>query len=291
MSFMPENLKASLMIVCPDQAGVVSGLSDFFAQRQISVSRWVQFCDEKTLFARLEWTLDDHWQEPQAFIDEFESWSFSMSANFSVRFSNQTSSVGLFVGSELHVLKEFLKQTAEAGDVRVQIPFIVGSDERARTVADRFGVPFFYVEVDSSSIDLRTNFEKKLLDIISRYEPDYLALVNYDTLLSPELKNKINCPIIKMQRTFMPSFEGPTALQQAHQRGVRVVGATAFFVSAASQLGPIICQDIVKLHGDYSLASLVSKSYQVERSVFIEAISQVVEHKTIIHQRRAISFS
>lgn len=283
---------ASLIFVCPDQAGIVVQLARFFAEHDLSISSYHELADEGYLFTRLEWYLNDHWPDEAAFINEFDQLAELYAASFEVRFSNRKPSVGLFVGSEKHSFSEFIKRDEVGGsNSALTIPFVIGSDDRVRSIADRYGLPFFYVEVDPSSAESVIAYERKQLDIINRYKPDYLGIVNYDTIISPELIDAIMCPMIKVKRMFMPNFDGKNAFKLAHQQGVKLVGAMAYFVSNQSLYGAIIEQDMTKLNGDISLSGLTQKSCQIEQRVFVKAMTKVLEHKTVIHNKRTISFN
>ena len=282
---------ASLIFVCPDQSGVVASLANFFAEHGLSVSNYFETADDGSLFSRLEWSLNDHWQDEEAFREEFYQIAELHCASFNVRFSNRKLSVGLLVGSESHSLIEFVKQDGFGVRNAVTIPFVIGSDDRVRSIVDRYGLPFFHVEVDPSSAESVIAYERKQLEIINRYKPDCLGLANYDTLLSPELIDAIHCPMIKVKRMFMPNFDGSSAFKSAHQQGVKLVGATAYFVSNQSAYGPIIEQDMANLNGDISLSGLINKSCQIEQNVFVKAMNKFLEHKTVIHDKRTINFN
>jgi len=282
---------ASLILVCPDQAGIVAELLNFFAERQLNLIQCSQFSDDATLFARLEWTLDDRWEEVADFNREFETFSKRYSANFDVHFFNRKQSVGLFVGNETHALVEFLNRNNIQDSQHINVPFIISDDEAVRLIADRYGLPFFFVAIDASTAESVIAYEKKQLGIINRYKPDCLGFANYDAVISPEMLNTISCSMVRVKRSFMPNFEGKKAFKMAHQNSVKVVGATAHFILRNSQKGPIIAQDTASLKQDYSLTGLVKQSYQIEQAVFVEAMSKVLEHKTIVHKQRAIVFA
>lgn len=269
----------------------MASLVSFFANRDINLSNSVSYVDNGNLFVRLTWNLDNHWEDCESFNSDFVSLANDYSGFFDVRFSNIKQSVGLFVGSESHSFIEFINRYMTDEESNISIPFIIGSDDRIRRVADRYGLPFFHVEVDSSSAESVISYEKKQLSIVTRYKPDCLAFANYETILSPEFIYAIDCPMIKAQRTFMPHFEGVNALSKAHKKGVKLVGATAYFVSNQSSIGPIIEQGTIKLKDDFTLAGFIKQSCQIEQTVFVDAIAKVLEHKTIIHNKRAISFS
>lgn len=281
----------SLIFVCPDQSGVISNLTHFFAERDISISKYVDFTDDETVFSRLEWPLNDRWEDEAEFEIEFAQLAEEYGAIFETRFSNHKQSVGLLVGSESHALLEFVNRYSPGFGANLNIPFVIGSDERVRSIADRYGLPFFYIEVDQSSAESVMSYEKRQLDIINRYKPDCLGFASYETLISPEFIDATNCPIVKVTRTFMPTFEGLNAFQMAYKQGVKLVGATAYFVSKKSNYGPIIEQDMRKLKDDLTYQGLIKKSSEVEQAVFVEAMTKVLEHKVIIHKKRTICFN
>lgn len=281
----------SLIFVCPDQFGIIANLSDFFAQRDISISKYSDFSDDGTLFSRLEWTLNLRWESEREFEQEFAVIAKEYEAYFDVRFSNYAQSVGLIVGSESHAFIEFANRYSGNLVPNVNISFVISSDESVGTIANRYGYPFFYTEVDQSSSKSLIQYEKKQLDIINRYKPNCLGFAGYDTILSPEFIDAIDCPMVKVKRTFMPNIDEPNAFKKAYEQGVKMVGATAYFVSNKRQYGPIIEQGMSPLNTDLTLPRLIKKSCQIEQQVFVEAMAKIFKHKVVVYRQRTVCFN
>lgn len=286
------SLNASLIFICPAQPKVVASLANFFVEHEVDIANFREFSADECLFVRLEWALGEQWQDEAAFALAFKAFAESHSAFFNVRFLNRKLSVGLFVGSDSRSLVEFINHYyIHGGNSALTIPFVMGRDNAVRSVVDRYGLPFFHVGIDSSCPDSVRDHEFKQLEIINRYKPDYLAMANYDGVISSEFINAINCPMISVRRMFMPEFSGENAFEQAHRRGVKLVGATAYFASGESMCGPILEQDTVSLNGDISLSGLIEKSHELEQQVFVNAMMSVLEHKVVTYNKRTVSFN
>ena len=279
--------KASLLFSSPDEVGIIASLSNFFSERDLSISRYAEYTDDGQFFSRLEWTLNERWDDEKSFSTEFAEVADRYSANFDVRFMDRVQTVGLFVSKQAHALIEMLNKYEADYFPNMEINFIVGNDDSMRRIADRHGMPFFYIATDCSVEE----YEEKQLEIIRRYKPDYVGLARYMKVLSENFIASAGCPIINIHHSFLPSFVGAKPYQMAYEQGVKLIGATSHFVTPELDQGPIIEQNVGRVAPGASVHDMIKMGRDIEQQVFVQAMSKVLEHKAIIYKNRTIIFN
>lgn len=277
---------ASLLLCCPDQVGIIAALANFFAERDLSISRYAEYTDDGQFFSRFEWVLNERWDDEALFSQEFSRLADSYSATFDVQFMNRRQSIGLFVSKQAHALIEILNKVEANYLPNLDIGFIVGNDQSMRRIADRHGVPFFFIATDGDALE----YEKRQMDIIHRYKPDYLGLARYMKVLSANFIDNAGCPIVNIHHSFLPSFVGAKPYQMAYDRGVKLIGATSHFVTADLDQGPIIEQDVARVIAGASVNDMIKMGRDIEQQVFARAMLKVLEHKAIVYKNRTIIF-
>lgn len=277
---------ATLTLCCVDQVGIIASLANFFAERGLNISRYAEYTDDGQFFSRFEWVLNDRWEDEAAFASEFDQLADGYKATFEVRFVNRRQSIGLFVSKQAHALIEMLNKVEANYFPNLDIRFIVGNHQSMQRIADRHGVPFFYIATQGDTLE----YEKKQLDIIHRYKPDYVGLARYMKVLSANFIGKAGCPIINIHHSFLPSFVGAKPYQMAYDRGVKLIGATSHFVTAELDQGPIIEQDVARVLAGASVQDMIKMGRDIEQKVFARAMLKVLEHKAIVYKNRTIIF-
>jgi formyltetrahydrofolate deformylase len=281
-----SNAIATLLFSCPDQVGIIASLANYFSERRLNISRYAEYTDDGYFFSRLEWPLNDRWEDEVAFATEFAELAERYGANFEVRFMNRRQSIGLFVSAQPHALIEMLNKYEANFFPNIEIPFIVGNDQSMQKIADRHGVPFFFIDTNADLLE----YESKQLQIVHRYKPDYIGLARYMKVLSAHFIGQAGCPIINIHHSFLPSFVGAKPYKMAYDRGVKLIGATSHFVTAELDQGPIIEQDVARVNPGASVDDMVRMGRDIEQKVFARAILKVLEHKAIVYKNRTIIF-
>ena len=280
---------ASILLNCPDQKGLISSIVDFFSERNISLKRSEVYNIHDRIFLRCEWMLNACWEDEQEFENEFTPLVDKLRAAYSVRFLNRPQSVGLFVSSQEHVLIEILAKADSDFYPPMEIVFIVGDDEKLQQIADRHAVPFFYISTHSSNNQETLQYERRQLEIVRRYKPDYLGFAKYARVLSANFLQKIHCPVLGIENLFNAKSVDEL-YDQAFVRGAKLVGATCHFITADLGQGSIIEQDVRRVSTAATLPEIVQLSYDVERSVFATGLQKVLWHKVITYNNRTIVF-
>lgn len=278
---------ASMLFSCPDQVGIIAELANFFSTRGLNISRYAEYTDGGLFFSRLEWLLGSRWEAEKDFAEEFEPLASQYKATFDVRFMHRTQSIGLFVSKQSHALIEILNKFEANYFPKMEISFIVGNHEPMQKIADRHGVPFFFIETDGVDV---SDYERHQLNIIQRYKPDYIGLARYMKVLSASFIEQVACPIINIHHSFLPSFVGAKPYQMAYERGVKLIGATSHFVTPELDQGPIIEQDVQRVKAGDSAQEMIKMGRDIEQRVFAQAMLKVLEHKVMVYQNRTIVF-
>ncbi|RBP52646.1 formyltetrahydrofolate deformylase [Arenicella xantha] len=281
-----QNL-ASLLFSCVDQVGIIAALANYFSERDLNISRYAEYTDDGHFFSRLEWPMNDRWEDESAFEVEFASMAAHYNARFDVRFMSQQQTIGLFASKQPHALIEILNKYEANFFPNIEVSFIIGNYQPMQKIADRHGIPFFFVPTDGDT----AAYERKQLDIVHRYKPDYLGLARYMKVLSENFIDTAGCPIINIHHSFLPSFVGAKPYQMAYDRGVKLIGATSHFVTAELDQGPIIEQDVARVAPGASVQDMVKMGRDIEQKVFAHALLKVLEHKAIVHKNRTIIFN
>lgn len=277
---------ASLLFWCPDQVGIIAALANFFAERDLNISKYAEFTDDGHFFSRCEWMLNDRWEDEVAFCSEFEAMATEYGASFEVLFNTRKRSIGLFASAQPHALIEIFNKHEAGYFPNTDISFIVGNNQTIQKLADRHGVPFFFVDTTDDAL----GYEAKQLEIVHRYKPDFIGLARYMKVLSANFIERAACPIINIHHSFLPSFVGAKPYQMAYDRGVKLIGATSHYVTAELDQGPIIEQDVARVNAAASVQDMIKMGRDIEQRVFAGAVLKVLEHKSIVYKNRTIIF-
>ncbi|MBT8114809.1 MAG: formyltetrahydrofolate deformylase [Arenicella sp.] len=281
-----ENQRAALVFSCVDQVGIIARLTSFFAERDLNISRYEEFTDDGYFFSRLEWSLNELWEDEQAFSNEFQQLADSYNADFDIRFFNRPASVGLFVSTQPHALIGILNKYEADYFPHMEVSFIVADDKAMHAIADRHGIPFFYVSTEVEALD----YEHQQLEIVHRYNPDILGLARYGKVVSTNFLQQVSCPIVNIHDSFPASCNGAEPYQMAYDSGIKLIGATARLVTPELDHGPIIEQEVKRVPTAVSLPELIKLGCDIEQKVFARAMLKMLDQKIIVHGNRTIVF-
>lgn len=164
---------------------------------------------------------------------------------------------------------------------------VVGNYDTLRGFTERFDIPFHYISHEGKS---KEQFEIELAATIDGYQPDYLVLAKFMRILSPDFVGRYPGQIVNIHHSFLPAFVGANPYKQAHARGVKLIGATAHFVTDELDQGPIIAQDIKPVNHSFTVRDMVKAGKEVEKSVLTKALRMVIEDRVIITGNRTVVF-
>ena len=199
----------------------------------------------------------------------------------------QRKKILVMVTKEAHVLGDLLIKS-NTGVLPIDIVGVVGNYDKLKDLTKKFDIPFLTVSHEGLS---REEHEAKMLETIGNFEFDYIVLAKYMRILTPNFVNSFpKYSLINIHHSFLPAFIGAKPYQQAFNRGVKIIGATAHFVTNNLDEGPIIAQDVIKVNHNYSAESMAKAGRDVERQVLVRALSRVIDGKVFIHGNKTIVF-
>ena len=279
---------AILLIDCPDRKGLVAAIADFLYVHGANILHADQHQDNDPglLFMRVVWSLAEFDLSREAFREHFEPIAARFNMNWRVEYSVIPPRVAIFVSREQHCLVDLLHRW-QIGELLCEIPAIVSNHEDARPLADFYRIPFHHIAVDTQN---KGPAERCQLELMCQKSIDLVVLARYMQILSPEFVSRFPNRIINVHHSFLPAFTGARPYHAAYQRGVKLIGASSHYVTAALDEGPIIEQDVTRISHRYDLADLKEKGRDVERLVLSRAVRWHLEHRILVYGNKTVVF-
>jgi len=289
-SFQEQNKnRGRLLVSCPDQPGIVAAISKLLFSYNANIIESSQYSTNPeggTFFLRIEFEcpeLKDKAKEMETqFVEIVEE--FSMDWKFTHVYNIKRTAI--FVSKELHCLLELLWEW-QSGDLMSDIALVISNHEEAREVVEGLNIPFYYIPAHK---DIRTQAEATQLELLKKYEIDFVVLARYMQILSPKFVEENPNKIINIHHSFLPAFVGARPYERAFERGVKLIGATSHYVTNDLDEGPIIEQDISRVDHHHNVDSLKKMGRRVERSVLARAVKWHIEDRIIVHRNKTIVF-
>jgi formyltetrahydrofolate deformylase len=278
-----------LLISCPDRPGIVAGVSRCLYDHGANIVESQQYSTNPlggTFFLLVEFHLPGLAMRAGALEQGLSALAASFSMTWRMTRAVERKRMAIFVSRSDHALRELLWR-AESGELRTDIRMVISNHETAAELVAGWGIPFHYVPVFA---DARAAAEAAQLELLDG-EVDLVVLARYMQILSPAFLASCSCPIINIHHSFLPAFVGANPHREAADRGVKLIGATAHYVTAELDAGPIIEQDIVRVDHRCSVGDLRRMGRHVERSVLARAVGWHLDDRVIVHQNKTIVFA
>ena len=286
-----------LVLSCADRPGIVHAVTGFLAQHNLNIIDSSQFGDptSKRFFMRMHFSpanSNDADEKHDLLNSEYLSKAFQQTAEkhdmtFSIRPYNKKLRVLIMVSKIGHCLNDLLFRQS-TNQLRIEIPAIVSNHPDFAPLASTYGIPFYHLPVKPET---KTEQESKVLDLVREYQVDLVVLARYMQVLSPKLCDAMSGRIINIHHSFLPSFKGAKPYHQAYDRGVKIVGATAHFVTSDLDEGQIIEQDVVRVNHAFSPKELTIAGSTVESNVLASAVKFVAEGRVLLNGHKTVVFS
>jgi formyltetrahydrofolate deformylase len=281
---------AILLIYCPDKQGILAAVTEFLNKNQGNIIYLDQHVDyeEGLFYMRVEWELEKFAIPREKIADYFETLiAVKFAIKFSLHFSDKRPRMAVFVSKMSHCLFDILSRYT-AGDWDTEIPVIISNHETLRPVAQRFGIDFHLIEKNSAN---KEEQEQKEVEILKQYDIDFVVLARYMQVLSDRFVAGYPNRIINIHHSFLPAFAGAKPYHAAHERGVKIIGATSHYVTADLDAGPIIAQDVVRISHIDNVDSLIRKGRDLEKIVLSEAVYKHLQRKILVYNNRTVVFN
>lgn len=277
--------KFILTLSCPDRAGIVHAVSGLIKDLGGNIVTSQQFGDPDSglFFMRVEIEGNgdkQQWREAIAKLaDEYRMrWNLDE--------AGRPLRTVIMVSKEGHCLVDLLYRQKNLG-LGIEVVAVVGNHPDLAPTAQFYGVPFLCIPVTK---DTKEQAEKQLLDLIRAEKVELVVLARYMQILSDRLCQELHGSVINIHHSFLPSFKGARPYAQAHARGVKLMGATAHYVTADLDEGPIIEQDVTRITHADTVAQMVARGQDVERRVLAQAVQWHTEHRIMLDGNRTVVF-
>jgi formyltetrahydrofolate deformylase len=271
------------LIFCRDEKGLIYQVAKIFLEEGVNITENLEFVDHQSslFFMRTEFAGA---LEKQRALELLRN-ALPEGATIEIR-KKQPKRLVIYVSDEPHCLGDLLLRHS-FGQLNGVISAVISQHEVCRSLCERFDIPFYFVPVEKLS---REAHEKKMQEITSQFSPDYLVLARYMRILTSSFVDLYPNRILNIHHSFLPAFVGKNPYEQAFQRGVKIMGATAHFVNHVLDDGPIIKQGVVPIDHSQDPSQMAKMGQDVERLVLAQALDLVLDDRVIVHGRRTIIF-
>ena len=277
-----------LQINCPDQRGIIAQFTAILYDHGANVLNLEQHVepDEKLFFMRIHADLSNMDISENALWEILLALVKKTNANIQFYYPENLLRMAIFVTKESAPLYDLLIKH-QSGELSCKIPCIISNHEHLKEIVEQFNIPFFYLPVSPERKDEQ---EREIRKIIEKEKIDLLVLARYMQILSSKFVGDYEGKIINIHHGFLPAFKGNNPYRKAWERGVKMIGATAHYVTADLDEGPIIEQDVVSVNHQHSVKEMVQAGRDIERRVLTSAVKAHLEHRIILDGRRTIIF-
>jgi formyltetrahydrofolate deformylase len=279
---------ATLLISCPDQRGLVAKLSNFLYANGGNIVHADHHTDfiAGLFLTRLEWQLEEFKLPRELIGPAFEAIAEPLNATWQLRFSDQNFRLAIWVSRQDHCLFDLLWRQ-KAKEFNAEIVLIISNHEALRSTTEQFGIDFRYIPILP---DTKLSQEAEELRLLHEYRIDLVVLAKYMQVLSADFVAQFP-NVINIHHSFLPAFAGANPYQRAYERGVKIIGATAHYVTADLDEGPIIEQDVVRVSHRDETADLVRKGKDLERMVLARAVRLHCQNRVLVYGNRTVVFA
>jgi formyltetrahydrofolate deformylase len=266
-----------LLVTCPDRPGIVAAVAGFLHSRGANITSSAQHSGER-FHMRMEFEID---AAPEGFED--------VASQFDMTFAFTDTSVpkrmAILVSREEHCLLDLLWRR-RSGELFCEIPVVISNHEVARRDVDAFDVPFVHVPNAPAE---RAEAEEAMLEHLAG-RCDLVVLARYMQILSGSFLERVGAPVMNIHHSFLPAFAGAAPYERARERGVKIIGATAHYVTEELDAGPIVEQDVARVSHADEVPALQRSGRDIERTVLARAVRWHLEDRVLVDGNRTVVF-
>jgi formyltetrahydrofolate deformylase len=279
---------AVLLVQCPDRKGLDAAIADFIYRHDGNILHFEQHQagEERFYLARVEWDLNGFQLSLDQFPEKFGPVADKFAMQWRVAVSSYRPRVAIFVSKYDHCLVDLLYRQ-RTGELACEIPLIISNHPDARRHADFHAIPYHIVEVSKEN---KPKAEEQEREILLHHKIDLIVLARYMQVLSSDFIRHYPQRIINIHHSFLPAFLGARPHQQAYDRGVKLIGATAHYVTEVLDDGPIIEQGVARISHRDALEDLVEKGRDLEKVVLSRAVRWHIENRILLHGNKTVIF-
>jgi formyltetrahydrofolate deformylase len=281
-----------LTLSCGDHRGIVHSVSGFLAEHGCNIIDSAQFGDaqSQTFFMRVHFASEDPAVSDAALRETFSKLAQTMQLDWQMHDAHKKPRLLLMVSKIGHCLNDLLFRY-KSGLLPVEISAIVSNHTDFYQLAASYNIPFHHLPLaNGASPEAKRVQEQRVLEIVENNQVDLVVLARYMQILSPEMCLALKGKAINIHHSFLPSFKGAKPYYQAHERGVKLIGATAHFVTGDLDEGPIIEQDVERVDHSMAPETLTAIGRDVECVVLARAVKCFIEHRILLNGHKTVVF-
>lgn len=279
---------ATLLVSCPDQRGLVAKIANFIYSNGGNIIHADQHTDFNTglFLTRIEWQLDGFNLSRGLIGSSFNAIAQPLRANWRLQFSDSVPRIAVWVSHQDHCLFDLIWRQ-RSGELHAEIPLIISNHAALEPLAQQFEIDYHHVPITK---DNKAEQEAKQLDLLQHYQINLVILAKYMQILSSDFVARFP-QVINIHHSFLPAFAGANPYQRAYERGVKIIGATAHYVTADLDEGPIIEQDVVRVSHRDNVSDLIRKGKDLERVVLARAVRLHLQNRVLVYGNRTVVFA
>lgn len=273
-----------ILIQCQDAVGLVANVSDVLAKHKLNIVTMREFVDIEhgKFFLRVECT--GNVEESNGLYSHLKA---VLPPNAEIKINpSHKKRLAILVTKEHHCLADILVRHY-FNTLNGEVCAVIGNYDNLRDFTERFDIPFFHISHENKS---KEEFEQEISLKLREVAPDYIVLAKFMRILSPKFVSEFENRIINIHHSFLPAFVGANPYKQAHDRGVKIIGATAHFVTNDLDEGPIIVQSTKNIDHSYDVQKMRRAGQEIEKAVLVRAIQLITEDRVMLNGNKTIIF-
>ncbi|WP_017659026.1 formyltetrahydrofolate deformylase [Baaleninema simplex] len=279
---------AILLLACPDRQGLVAKIANFIYSNGGNIIHADHHTDFSAglFLSRIEWQLDGFNLPREIIAPAFDAVAKPLEADWELHFSDDVPRIAIWVTKQDHCLLDLLWRQ-KAKEFQAEIPLILSNHTELQPIAEQFGIDFHHVPITKET---KAEQEARELELLQQYDIDLVVLAKYMQILSSDFVEKFP-KVINIHHSFLPAFAGAKPYHRAYKRGVKIIGATAHYVTENLDEGPIIEQDVVRVSHRDTVADLIRKGKDLERMVLARAVRSHLHRRVLSYNNRTVVFA
>tara|TARA_Y100001960_G_C14733899_1_gene859147 strand:- start:576 stop:1403 length:828 start_codon:yes stop_codon:yes gene_type:complete len=273
--------KIVIQLICPDQQGIIAQITSILYKCKINILSIEQHVDdnEKKFYIRILADLKNSNINFNQLDEKISTLNNKLNGKLTFRDPNKKANVAILGTKESEPIYDLLIKK-KAGDLNCNIPVIISNHNNLEIISKQFNIEYF-----------KTNNNDKILQIFKKNKIDLIILARYMQIIPDDIIKHYKNKIINIHHGFLPAFKGANPYRQAYEKGVKIIGATAHYVTKELDEGPILYQDVVNINHKHSVDEMIQIGRGVERNVLYEAVKAHLNHKVIVFNNKTIVFN
>lgn len=279
---------ATLLVSCPDQRGLVAKIANFIYANGGNIIHADQHTDFTAglFLTRIEWQLEGFNLPRDLIGPAFNAIAQPLQASWQLHFSDVVPRIAIWVSRQDHCLFDLIWRQ-RAGELHAEIPVVMGNHPDLGAIAEQFNIDYHHIPITKET---KAEQEAKQLELLRQYGIDLVILAKYMQVLSSDFISQFP-NVINIHHSFLPAFPGANPYQRAYERGVKIIGATAHYVTPDLDEGPIIEQDVVRVSHRDDVNDLIRKGKDLERVVLARAVRLHLQNRVLVYGNRTVVFA